>query len=94
MNKPNETVWKFPLPLVPPQPDRPVIKCPEGSEVLCLQVQLGTGPCLWMKVIPDAPVIERRFIVVGTGQDMPNEPTQYVGTWQAPPYVFHVFELV
>lgn len=91
------TIWKFPLNLYGPDgnvTDRPVVDIPEGALILTLCLQRGQ-PTMWAVVDPDAPMAQRRFVVVGTGQPMPDEPTVYVGTWLSDEdgtFVFHVFD--
>jgi hypothetical protein len=90
----SETIWKFPLPLLDDlglANDRPVINMPEGARILTLQVQYDE-PTLWAIVDPDQKLISRRFIVVGTGHEVPPDVGAYVGTWQPRGFVFHLFE--
>jgi len=57
---------------------------------------LGFTGCLWALVDTDAPTEPRLFEIAGTGNGMAqvasNRRRVYLGTWQEPPYVFHLFE--
>lgn len=84
-----ETIWKFPIPHLP------IIEhpMPLGAELLHLGVQGAEGQ-LWVRVNPDNPQVSRRFALVGTGHDLPFTGGAYVGSFQVPPYVWHLFEIV
>ena len=72
-----------------------VISLPEGAEILCVQIQHEL-PCIWALVDPDAPLVQRRFIIVGTGQDISNvDSSNYIGTFQQAQssLIWHLFEL-
>lgn len=88
----NKTIWKYGLELV----DRQTVKMPQGGEVLTVQTQ-GAEPCLWALVNPEHEKEERIFEIHGTGNpihaDMGIE-REYIGTFQQPPFVWHVFERV
>jgi hypothetical protein len=85
-------VWKHRL-----GPDWNFLHLPEGAEVLSVgyQDQAG-GPVLWEShdVENRAKTVERRFCLVGTGFQYPEEYGSYVGTTVTPDglFVFHVFE--
>ena len=66
---------------------------PRGAKPLSIHVQRGT-PYLWLLVDPAAPKEEREFIIVGTGQDVPDGVGDFVGTFlvAGDSLVFHVFE--
>jgi hypothetical protein len=63
---------------------------PTGAVVRKVAMQ-GACPCIWMEVQTDAPVVERRFRIFGTGHDIP-DGFGYVGTAFDEPWVWHVFE--
>lgn len=82
------TTWKYPLKVQAQQ----TISIPRNSTMLTVQVQ-GDTPCLWVQVDTDEPsddVIIRTF---GTGHEMPNDPGEYVSTYQelGGSLVWHVF---
>lgn len=83
------TIWKYEL-LVE---DRVTIRMPFGADVLCVQMQ-GDKPYLWAKVNKTFSLCNRVFYVIGTGNPMPVNAKEYVGTFQMMHggLVFHVFE--
>ncbi|OPB96846.1 hypothetical protein BAS10_07295 [Elizabethkingia meningoseptica] len=71
------------------------IEMPMHAEVISLQVQ-NDIPCIWAIVNPDYPVEKRKFMTVGTGNEMPEcLPEIFIGTYQLPELglVFHCFEI-
>lgn len=67
-----------------------VIAIPKGGLVRALQVQDGE-PRLWVEVDTEAEMQVRHFMVIGTGHTIPHGLT-YIGTWQDPPFVWHLYE--
>lgn len=92
-----EVIWKFPVPPYDYRTQgvttRPTVQMPMGARVLTLQLQDGE-PTLWAIVDPRQVTETRAFVIVGTGQPVPDNAGPYVGTWQWPPMVFHLFEAV
>lgn len=90
-----KTIWKFPLPTLPLS-DLVVIDMPAGADVLTLQLQ-GRTPTLWAVVDDGAEFVNRRFVIVGTGHEVPGEVgdtvNDYIGTWQFEGFVWHLFDL-
>lgn len=89
------TVWKYPIPLSDDAgmvSTRPVIEMPHGAEIVHLDTQAG-HPTLWAVVHSSYPTTPRRFVIVGTGEPVPEDAGCHVGTWQATVFVFHLFEL-
>lgn len=84
-----ETIWKYAIPHQPYTEH----SMPLGAEILNVGVQGAEGQ-IWARVDPDAPQVRRTFALVGTGQDLHFSNGSYVGTFQTPPYVWHVFEVV
>lgn len=83
------TVYKYELSIYS------TLEIHEGATFLDVQMQKQAEgpdvPCAWFFVDTDAPKVERRFRIVGTGH--PVEPMSvYRGTFQAHPFVWHVFE--
>jgi hypothetical protein len=85
--------------------DEVFISMPEGAEILHVDSQLPGRICFWAKV-KVTPVIEpgkceyapvyyklvnRKFVICGTGQPLPM-PLTYIGTVMDAPFVWHVFE--
>ena len=64
-------------------------KVPLGARFLHVGMQ-DDSLCAWAEVESEAPELNRRFSIVGTGQAPP--PTaEYLGTVQQPPYVWHIY---
>lgn len=83
-------VWKFALEVV----GENVVSMPAGTRVLLAGEQFN-GIFVWAMCDPCAPVHPRRFLVVVTGQDIPDvRVLVFVGTVQlgGGTAVFHVFE--
>lgn len=83
-----KTIWKFPLIIQ----DRQLCRMPAGAEVLCVQLQHGC-PYLWAVVNKTARLVDRYFLIRGTGHDAFGVG-RYVGTFHMAggDLVFHVFE--
>lgn len=66
----------------------------KGAMILSLQVQ-GETPCIWALTDTEAPMEKRTFQTFGTGHDMPDNPGEFIGTYQVHggTFVFHVFEI-
>jgi hypothetical protein len=89
-------IWKFGL--KPNEGDSMIatIAMPSGAQVLTVQVQAGI-PQIWAVVDPKAPIVERRFQVVGTGHPFEMKPShKYLGTFQMHQglFVYHLFEVI
>lgn len=69
------------------------VDMPEGAHILTVQEQYG-AITLWAVVDPDAPTVRRRFVIVGTGEAMPDGTAWYIATVQLDggSLVCHVFE--
>ena len=80
------TIWKYPLTL-----RGLTIDMPAGATILTVQLQDET-PTIWALVDPDRPCETRTFTIVGTGHRVP-DGLGYVGTFQQPPFVWHLFEV-
>ena len=66
-------------------------RLPAGAKLLYLDKQLEF-PHIWIEIDDQADEETRVFQVVGTGHRIPEGAT-YVGTWQTPPFVWHLYEL-
>ena len=84
------SIWKYELPMSV-EPVR--VSLPKGAKFLTLQMQ-GDSPCMWFEVDPCA-VIERNraFYLVGTGHELPDILSNYLGTFQIRACVFHAYEV-
>jgi len=82
-------IWKYPL----KDADQQNLKLPVGAKILTVQIQRGVA-CLWALVDEEMmPSTEIRTIAIyGTGNPMPDEAGEYIATFQAGEFVFHVFE--
>lgn len=87
----NMRIWKFPLEVT----DSQRVGMPPGAKLLTVQMQ-GPTPCLWALVDETIPHrVTRAIAIYGTGNSMPDEPGEYIATFQmaAGALVFHAFEL-
>ena len=77
-----------------PEQTRFVVGLTAGAEVLCVQTQ-HDKPHLWVRMSTGHPTESRRFIVAGTGRELPPDAGRYVGTFQLAgrDLVYHVFEV-
>lgn len=87
------TVWKYRI----PWEDEPAIQMPEGAQILDAQPQGIFGDIsIWAVVNPNAPMVERRFRLAGTGHPIYQHPFEltHISTmqFQDGALVFHLFE--
>ena len=88
-------IWKWALEVT----DRQTVMIPTGAKLLDVQVQPGPmqNHCcqLWALCDQNAPVEPRHIAIYGTGNPMPDEPGEYVATFQmrGGALVFHAFEV-
>jgi hypothetical protein len=83
------TVHKFPFEVA----ERIAFEMPRGAEIIHVAMQ-GQAPCIWAIVDPAAPKELRRFRVLGTGHPIESPPFDvyhHVASFQAPPFVWHLF---
>jgi hypothetical protein len=68
---------------------------PRGAKPLAVQMQ-GNEPMLWALVDPTAPLNWCEVYCYGTGHDIPDDPGEYVGTFQMAggSLVWHAFARV
>lgn len=71
------------------------INVPEGADLLFIGNQ-GNSMSLWYRCENTAPLKPRTIAVVGTGQQVPRQPNQYIGTavMTGSTEVWHVFEVL
>lgn len=95
-----KTVHKFPLAF--DGNFSAALAMPVGARTVLFDVQfsgaMGEGPrmgipTLWALVDTEAELEPRQFRVFGTGHAVP-PGAQHVGSYQAEPFVWHVFEIV
>lgn len=84
------TIWKFPLSLVP---DYQGVQMPAGSRLLAVQLQ-REFVVLWAIVQDTAPMVRREIARFGTGEKLPPNPGEYIGTVQVSDghLVWHYFD--
>ncbi len=79
-----KVIWKYPMGIVT------TYEMPDGAEFLDVQIQDGVA-CAWFLVDPSRCQAPRKFKIYGTGHPIPMRET-YLGTYQSPPFVWHLFE--
>lgn len=70
------------------------ITVPKHARVLTVQMRRDV-PCMWVLADPNAELIQRQFLIAGTGFDLPPSMWRqwtYHGTFQTGELVLHVFE--
>lgn len=85
-------VWKFPLAL---RSGEQFVDVPAGASIVHLHSQVvggGHRPVMWAEVDDSAPTTVRTFYVVATGESIPFEARQYLGTVHIDWTVWHVYE--
>jgi hypothetical protein len=81
-------IWKQELAMT----DHQVVQMPAGAEVLHVAMQYD-NLCVWFRCDPDAPKVDRRFCIAGTGRDL-DGAGKYLGTsiLMGGNLVLHVFD--
>ena len=64
---------------------------PWGAKFLKAEVQGDTAQ-MWFMVDPNNAPETRHFMTFGTGHEFNPDQKDYLTTFQAPPYVWHLFE--
>jgi hypothetical protein len=81
-----KTIWKYPL-----SPSA-LMEIPEDSNILAIQVQ-RSQVCMWVELDTDKPLVSRYIRYYGTGHELPDDPGEYISTFQLGDLVFHVYEV-
>lgn len=82
-------IWKWVLLVT----DAQTLMMPKGAKLLDVQVQDGIC-CLWALCDEKAEREERHIAIYGTGNPMPDNPGEYIATFQyMGSLVFHAFEI-
>lgn len=81
-------IWKYPVYV----DDLFELEMPVGAAILTIQLQ-DRHPCLWALVDTSAPVERRKLAVRGTGLAI-EANLRYIGTFQQPPFVWHLHEVM
>jgi hypothetical protein len=82
------TVWKFEV----AAGDVVRVPMPAGARVLHVGTQRPRHLCVWAEVDGLAGLVERRFLVRGTGHPLPADRGPHLGTVIDGPFVWHVYE--
>ena len=82
-----EAIWKFTLEATQVMQK---VSMPKGARILHTGLQDGKIT-FWAEVVQSAEKEMRKFLVVGTGWELPPD-RNYIGTAQAPPFVWHIYE--
>ncbi len=80
-------IWKYTLRIA----DKQTVQLPADAKILTVQLQHGQ-PQLWILGEETAPKTLRIIEMHGTGNQIYEDPGQYLGTFQMETFVFHVFE--
>lgn len=90
-----KTIHRYELPIT----DRPSVRMPRGAQILTAPVsgrnRLGRVE-LWACVDTDTSMEVREFCIVGTGNPMPDDCGQFIGTvaTNGGAYIWHLFEVL
>jgi len=89
-----KTIWKYPL----VAKDRQTLGIPANAKLLTVQVQEPEfggmpSPMLWALVDTDEHTEPVELAIYGTGFNLPDDPGQYIATYQMGPFVWHVFHV-
>lgn len=83
-------IWKWSIEVT----DRQTVMMPKGAKLLDVQMQ-GGECCAWALCDQNAEKEPRHLAIYGTGNPMPDEPGEYLATFQmhSGALVFHAFEV-
>lgn len=91
---PVKTIYRYPVQIT----DQQTIALPAGAEVLSVQHRQDTTHQvdLWALCDPEAALQDRRFVMIGTGHAVPEQPLNFLATVQVlgGAQVYHVFEVL
>lgn len=65
------------------------LEIPEGAKFLKIEMQ-DDQFAAWFMVSPENKLVPRKFKIYGTGFKIP-QGEKYLGTFQNPPFVWHLF---
>lgn len=82
-----KTVWKYKVHRATDQ----AVPMPAGAELLRVDFQDGMMQ-IWALVDPEAEIVGRRILILGTGHVVEWQDYTYVGTTFQGPFVWHVFD--
>jgi hypothetical protein len=81
-----KTVYKYPIPITS---EKFSLQLPFGFKVLRIGFQ-NEKLFMWVEVNKDNHPVETRFLIFGTGQDIPSG-ANYLSTYEIGPLVFHIY---
>jgi hypothetical protein len=85
-----KTIWKFPI---ADMRGFVSVLMPEGAEILKAAMQHPFEICLWAKIDPIAPLVQRKFRIFSTGDLIDDDAMlRLIDVVIDNPYVWHVFE--
>lgn len=89
----DRTIWKFPITVGGITP----INIPVGAQVRLAALDPASGaPAIWIELDPEAPMINRRFVIYGTGHEIEGDggsPSDlHVGSLIDGDFVWHIYE--
>lgn len=88
------TILKYKLPLQGNQCGWFELELPAYAEILSVAMR-GDEAYLWAKIWDDAPMCKRKFFLCGTGHALEGfNSSRFIGTYQTPVYVWHLFEVL
>ena len=87
-----KVIYKYQFPIE----DDVLLSLPRDAVILHIDNQIGQyeDATAWALVDTDVTTVEpQRFRIYGTGQQLPDDidPADHVTTWQAGPFVWHLF---
>lgn len=82
------SIWKFPFTVS----STVTFEIPRDHRFIHVDMQ-GNQPCLWAVVDPGSSLTITNLRIYGTGHPIVNgEAGSFIGTFQQPPFVWHVFK--
>jgi hypothetical protein len=82
-------IYKYPLQLT----DEQVVQMPGGAKILSTALDPRGNLCVWALVNPELEMVDRLFMIIGTGNPTPDciEWAEFVGTVRQEVFMWHVF---
>lgn len=86
-----KTIWKYTLEIT----DRQSISMPIRADILSVAVQ-NDQICLWASVETTEEELRREIVIVGTGNQMPEDRMRFIGTvlTHQDALVWHIYEVL
>lgn len=81
------TIWKFKLHRI----SDPIVVMPKGAKIIKVG-RKKTHPTIWAIVKPDAPLVRHLIRAFKTGDELPDEPGEYLETVEVLGHVWHLFD--